>query len=179
MTYIDKSLAPGEQILARGKWPTIFWVGAWAALLVLGIIIVGVFIFLRAAIIMNTTRFAVTDRRVILKRGWLNIQTQELSVETVEGVQLVQTLWGRLFGYGRVMCTGTGDAVIVFPPMANPVEFRRAIETARGTAKEVHIAEEDHQRLEAETAPVEEVVADDEDHPRRRTRPRRFLGALG
>jgi uncharacterized membrane protein YdbT with pleckstrin-like domain len=140
MSYIDKSLAPGEQLLARGKWPVIFWVGAWAALIFLGIILVGIFLFLRSAIEMSTTQFAVTDRRVVLKRGWLNRHTQELAVESVEGVHLDQTIWQRLFGYGRIIVTGTGDARIVFPPMSDPVTFRRAIETARAHSKEVHIA---------------------------------------
>jgi uncharacterized membrane protein YdbT with pleckstrin-like domain len=56
--------------------------------LLLGVIIVGVFIFVRSWIIMATTDFAVTNRRVILKTGWLNRRTQELAVESVEGVIL-------------------------------------------------------------------------------------------
>lgn len=148
MRYIDESLAPGETILQRGVWPGVFWFGAWAALLLLGIILVGVFIFIRAAIIMKTTDFAVTNRRVILKRGWLNRRTQELAVESVEGVSLDQTIIQRLFGYGRVVVTGTGDAVIVFPPMADPVAFRRAIESARADASEVRLASDDREAIE-------------------------------
>jgi len=147
MRYIDQSLADGETILQRGKWPGIFWFGAWMALIFLGIIVVGIFIFIRAAIIMNTTDFAVTDRRVILKRGWLNRSTQELAVESVEGVSLEQSIIARIFGYGRIVVTGTGDAVIAFPPMANPVEFRRALETARARANEVHLGREDRAAL--------------------------------
>jgi hypothetical protein len=92
MRYIDESLAPGEVILQRGQWPKVFWIGAWAALLLLGIILVGIFLFLRSWIIMSTTDFAVTNRRVILKTGWLNRRTQELAVESVEGVILDQSL---------------------------------------------------------------------------------------
>lgn len=134
MSYVDKSLVPNEQLMARGSWPLAFWIGAWAALLVLGIAIVGVIIFLRAAIIMSTTEFAVTDTRLILKRGWLNVKTQSINLSSVEGVQMEQSIWGKLLGYGRVMVTGTGDARLTFPPMANPGAFRRAIESARGTA---------------------------------------------
>jgi hypothetical protein len=36
MRYIDESLADGETIIQRGKWPGIFWFGAWAALILLG-----------------------------------------------------------------------------------------------------------------------------------------------
>lgn len=149
MSYINKSLAPNEEILALGKWPALYWFGAWAALLVLGIAIVGIFIFLVAAIHMSTTQFAVTDRRVVLKRGWLNVRTAELAMESVEGVQVVQSIWGRLFGYGRIIVTGTGDARIVFPPMGRPIAFRRAIETARSSDHGVHLSESDKDELVA------------------------------
>lgn len=129
--YVDRSLAPNERILRRGRWPLIHWIGAWLILAVLGIAVVGVFIFLWAVVVMTTTEFAVTDQRVIYKRGWLNHNTAELSVESVEGVNLQQSIFGRIFGYGRILVTGTGDAHIMFPPMAEPVLFRRAIEEAR------------------------------------------------
>lgn len=131
MSYIDRSLAAGERVVCRGRWPLIHWLGAWAALIFLGIILIGVYIFIRAVVHMSVTEFAVTDRRIVLKRGLFNVHTKELATETIEGVQLVQSLWGQIFGFGRIVVTGTGDAQIVFPPMARPIEFRRAIETTR------------------------------------------------
>ncbi|MBN8607803.1 MAG: PH domain-containing protein [Caulobacterales bacterium] len=176
MRYIDESLAPGETILQRGQWPWIFWFGAWAALILLGIVIVGIIIFARAAIIMKTTDFAVTNRRVILKRGWLNRRTQELAVESVEGVSLDQSIIQRLFGYGRVVVTGTGDAVIVFPPMADPVAFRRAIEAARADASEVRLASQDREAIEraANDRPANDEIVEEE--PPRKRRRRSFIG---
>jgi len=176
MRYIDESLAPGETLLQRGRWPWICWFGAWAALILLGLVIVGVFIFVRAAIIMKTTDFAVTNRRVILKRGWLNRRTQELAVESVEGVSLDQSIIQRLFGYGRVIVTGTGDAVIVFPPMADPVAFRRAIEAAREEASEVRLASGDREAIEraANDRAIKDEIIEDEP-PRQRRRPS-FIG---
>jgi uncharacterized membrane protein YdbT with pleckstrin-like domain len=170
MSYIDKSLAPGEEIVFRGRWPMIYWVGAWAALILLGVIIVGVFIFAAGAIHMLVTQFAVTDRRVVLKRGWLNVHTYELATETVEGVQLVQSIWGRIFGYGRVVVTGTGDAQIVFPPMAHPIAFRRAIEATRHGNTQVHIAPDDINAI-GRAAAANDVAANDvaeEEPPRSR-----------
>jgi uncharacterized membrane protein YdbT with pleckstrin-like domain len=182
MRYIDESLAPGETIIARGKWPTIFWIGAWAALLLLGIILVGVFIFVGMAIKMMTTDFAVTNRRVILKTGWLNRRTNELAVESVEGVSLDQSIWARLFGFGRVIVTGTGEARIVFPPMAHPVDFRRAIESARADCGgEVHLAHDDRVAIERaahvseEPANANEPIVVEEERPRRRKLPS-FIG---
>ena len=158
MRYVDESLAEGETIIHRGKWPGIFWFGAWAALILLGVILVGIFIFVRSVIIMKTTDFAVTSRRVILKRGWLNRHTQELAVESIEGVSLDQSIIARIFGYGRVVVTGTGDAVIAFPPMAHPVAFRRAIEAARADCEaEVHLAPEDRKAIERAATPARAI----------------------
>lgn len=176
MRYIDESLAPGEQILLRGRWPGLFWFGAWTALVLLGVVIVGVFIFLRAVIIMNTTDFAVTNRRVILKRGWLNRRTQELAVESVEGVSLDQSLIARIFGYGRVVVTGTGDAVIVFPPMANPVGFRRAIEAARAEGSEVRLASDDRQAIDRAAANDSHADGEHVEEPQPPKRRRSFIG---
>lgn len=147
MTYLERSLAPGEEIVCEGRWPMIYWVMAWAALLLLGIFVVGVLIFARAAIHMSVTQFGVTSQRVVIKHGWLNVRTQEIATMSVEGVSVVQSFWGKLFGYGRIMVTGTGEAHLVFPPMANPVAFRRAIESARiaHDEHEVHLAEEDRE----------------------------------
>jgi uncharacterized membrane protein YdbT with pleckstrin-like domain len=184
MRYIDESLANGETIIQRGKWPGLFWFGAWAALFFLGIVIVGIFIFLSAVIKMKTTDFAVTSRRVILKTGWFSRSTQELAVESVESVSLDQSFIARIFGYGRVVVTGTGEARIVFPPMANPVAFRRSIEAARADCGgEVQLAREHRQAIvDVAEANQNEPVAEDDDEivveeaPVRRKRRASFIG---
>ena len=71
MSYVDKSLAEGEEIIMRGRWPLAYWVIAWVLLLGLGLFVVGVVLFLMMALHMLTTEFAVTNQRVALKRGWL------------------------------------------------------------------------------------------------------------
>jgi uncharacterized membrane protein YdbT with pleckstrin-like domain len=134
--YVDQSLGENERVVLRGRWPMVFWVGAWLALIFLGVIIVGVWIFLQSTITMLTTEFAVTDQRVVLKRGFINRDTRELAVRSVETVQLHQSVLGRLFNYGSLVVTGTGDSVIVFPPMSDPVSFRRAIESSRSSASD-------------------------------------------
>lgn len=164
----------------RGQWPTLDWIGAWAALLVLGIIIVGVFIFVGMAVKMKTTDFAVTNRRVILKRGWLNLQTQEVSTTSIETVEVAQSFLGRVFGYGNVRVTGTGESHIVFPPMKNPIAFRRAIEAARAHVGEVRLDERDREALAEAARPANDVeeVAEAEVPPRRPARRRGFIGLL-
>lgn len=177
--YVDKSLAADETILVRGRWPLAYWIGAWVQLLVLGIVIIGVVLFIAAVIRMKTTEFAVTDRRVILKRGWLTRTTEELAVESIEAVHLDQSVWGRLFRYGRLVVTGTGDARVRFPPMAEPIEFRRAIEDARAQAGELKLAAEEKEALVAVADAAKITVAEE---PTPRAAPKRrpaFVGLFG
>lgn len=119
---------------------------------------------------------------MILKEGWLNRRTHELAVESVEGVSLEQSIWARTFGYGRVIVTGTGEARIVFPAMAHPVDFRRAIESARADCGgEVHLARDDRAAIERaavaneDTANVNAPIV--EEKPRRRRKLPSFIGA--
>jgi uncharacterized membrane protein YdbT with pleckstrin-like domain len=138
MRYVEQSLDDEETILIVGRFPALYWAGAWLTLIILGPFLIGVYFFLRWAVHMSTTEFAVTDRRVILKRGLLNRSTQEIAIETVEGVQLEQSLLGRLFGYGRLDVSGAGDALVRFPNMTAPVTFRKAIDNGRVRSHVVH-----------------------------------------
>lgn len=136
--YIDKSLGGRETILVRGRFPTFHWVGAWATLILLGPLLIGVILFIGMAVHMTATKFAVTTERVVLKRGLFRRTTEELAVETIEGVAFEQSVLGRLFGYGRLIVRGAGQAQVVFPNMAHPIAFRRAIEAGRENARAVH-----------------------------------------
>lgn len=145
--YVEKSLAEGEEIVSQGTWPLAYWTFAWLlvgvsaiagflSLVYLGwLVAVALIWFALVAVHMSTTQFAVTNQRVALKRGWLTLHTQELAVSNIEEVRVEQTLIGRLFGFGRVIVTGTGEGVIAFPPMGHPIRFRQAIENARTRAR--------------------------------------------
>ncbi len=69
-----------------------------------------------------TTEIAVTDRRVILKHGFIRRATMEMNLAKVESIDVDQTLTGRLFNYGNVTIRGTGSS--------NSPHDRRAAETA-------------------------------------------------
>lgn len=146
-SYIDRTLARGETVAVYGRWPLIHWIIAYLWLVLLGVFVVGAVIYLHLVVKMMTTDFAVTNRRIVLKKGLIRRSTQELSIETIEGVRLHQSIWGRLFGYGRVMASGTGDAVIIFPPMAEPLAFRRAIEEQRAQGHTLNLSDADAVKL--------------------------------
>jgi uncharacterized membrane protein YdbT with pleckstrin-like domain len=130
MGYIKKALAEGEVVRFYGKPHWIIWVRAWAALIVLGVLLIGLIIFIRDLVFMTTTEVAITNRRLILKRGLVGRKTSELELTTVEAVKLDQDVMGRLFGWGRLEVHGTGDDVWLSPLIAAPVAFRKQLESA-------------------------------------------------
>lgn len=135
MSYIEKFLAPGERVRSEAQLSWILWLRAYAALIFLGIFIVGIFIFLQQTIFMFTTELAATDRRLILKRGLFVRNVMDIGLDNIESVAIHQDLWGRLFNYGRLTIHGTGEEAWATPIIASPSGFRRDIEAA--TAKEV------------------------------------------
>lgn len=130
MSYVQRTLADDETVRLTAHVHWIIWLRAWCALILLGIVIVGVVLFFRDLIFMMTTEVAITNRRLIKKTGWLNWKTSELELTSIEAVNLEQSFWGRLLGYGRLQIHGTGDDVWVSPLIAEPLRFRRELESA-------------------------------------------------
>ena len=131
MGYVDRSLALNEYVVARAYCHWINHLGAVAALFGLGIFLIGIWIFFAMMIRVWTTEIAVTTQRMIYKRGWLTLDTQEMALPNIEGVKVRQGLWGKALGFGHLRIEGTGVDAIVTPPIAQPVRFRRAIENAK------------------------------------------------
>ena len=93
--------------------------------------VMGLFMFANMMIIKATTEIAVTTDRLIYKRGLIARTVGELSIDRVEGVALIQGVFGRILGYGKVSIRGMGVGEVVLPPIEEPVEFRRAVNEAR------------------------------------------------
>ena len=83
--------------------------------------------------IKATTEIAITNNRLIYKRGLVARYVGEMSIDRIEGVNVLQGIIGRLLNYGRVMVRGMGVGEVILPPLQDPVSFRKAIEVARTT----------------------------------------------
>lgn len=154
MSYVSKSLGADESVIVIARFPWPYHLVAWTALITLGIIGVGVVIFILMLVHFKTTEAALTTRRVVYKRGLFTRRTMELGLSSIEQVELKQGFWGRIFGFGQIVVSGTGEGQIVTHPMADPLRFRRSITDARADAGEVRIASEDLSRLAARTRPL-------------------------
>src|SRR5690348_16122161 len=122
MSYVQKVLQPGEALIYRAK---LHWLIYGRAIILAGLavaavlagyyagqnfldagLIVGAFFLvlaalsaLLAAIKRATTELAVTDHRVIFKRGLVSRYTIEMARSKVESVDVVQSIGGRIFNY--------------------------------------------------------------------------------
>jgi len=78
-------------------------------------------------IVMRSTEFVITNRRVTTKTGIVKRNSLETLLEKVETVGVHQGLMGRLLGYGDVTVSGTGGSHEVFKTIAHPLELRRMV----------------------------------------------------
>jgi membrane protein YdbS with pleckstrin-like domain len=84
--------------------------------------------FLYAWFIRWITEFAVTDKRVIYKRGFIWRRTEEMNMDKVETVDVDQSILGRILGYGTIHVRGTGaGSGIVVRRIGSPIALRSAI----------------------------------------------------
>ena len=146
MGYVEDQLLPGERVKYRAHLhklifilPVLFAllaiVGAvltftaansvWGAL---ALLVLGAIPVLIALIKYTSSEFAVTDKRVIIKVGFIKRRTLETMLGKVEGIGVEQGVLGRLFGFGTMTVTGTGGTKEPFPNIARPLEFRRQVQ---------------------------------------------------
>ena len=106
-----------------------------------------------------TTVIAVTSTRLIFKTGVVSRTSHDISIEKIEEVNLHQSLWGRLLGYGHLVVGGEGIGLIELPPIGNPVVFLRDLESAASDRRKRTVKRQLH--------PVEVEPVDDKPLNRR------------
>lgn len=126
--YVQYSEIPPLSYYVQAMWELHPYVRLGAfCLMLFGFFQCGLMFAVRA-----TTEIAITDRRLIIKRGIIARQVDEMSIDRIEGVVVQQGIMGRIFGYGRVIVRGMGIGAIVLPSMLdNPIALRQAIDKAR------------------------------------------------
>ena len=130
MPYIEESLSSGEKLESRFKLHWFAWVPMYLWLL-LGLVTFGLtwFVAIYEFLKLRGTEQAVTNKRVIMKRGIISRQTEEMKVTSIETVEINQNLWGRIFGFGTIKVTGKGASDVVFRRVDDPMAVKRQIES--------------------------------------------------
>ena len=93
--------------------------------------IFGLVRFAQMMVVKATTEIAITNSRLVYKRGLVARHVGEISIDRIEGVNVLQPVLGRLLNYGRIMVRGMGVGEVLLPSIEDPIAFRRAIEEAK------------------------------------------------
>lgn len=83
-------------------------------------------------LVLRSHEYVLTNRRVIQQTGLLSKRSVDSQLDKVNNVEHVQTLWGRLLGYGDVLVdTASETGTTRFARISRPLDFKRAILEAR------------------------------------------------
>ena len=152
MGYIENNLLPNEKVLLKANIHSAIFLSAVVELFVATIFFVvavnsnpvddfgwvwwlfalvslvhAVVLGIKALIVVMTTEFGVTNRRIIAKKGFIRRHTLEMLLLQVESVSVEQSLIGRLMNFGIVRVIGTGGTKESFRAIVDPLKVRRVI----------------------------------------------------
>ena len=113
--YVRTNLINGEHIEFETTYHWIIFISLRAFLS----------LFLSPLINRWTDEFAITNKRVIIKTGLIRRKTVELNLSKIESVNVVQSVLGRILGYGSIQIIGTGGTREIFPNIKKPLMFRK------------------------------------------------------
>lgn len=151
MGYVDANLMTSESVVYRTRLHKIlfFWPGLFAVVLAaIGFwlltqhqfqlsnvphmaalcFILALLVVLPTYIKYVSSEFAVTNKRVIMKVGFIRRQTVETLLQKIEAIEVQQTILGRIFNYGTISVVGTGGTIESIQMISHPLAFRRAVQ---------------------------------------------------
>jgi len=151
MGYVEKHLMNGENIVYRARLhyfvfllpvaiavsglilALLIWRfsenGPAAAIVAASFLIVSLLLAVPRFIRYRTSEFAITNKRVVVKVGLVHRHTLELVLAKLETIGVDQSVPGRIFNYGTIVVTGTGGTQEAFREIANPIEFRKHVQS--------------------------------------------------
>jgi len=142
MTYITENLIPGEKVVFVTRLhPIVFLTPSILSFLALAFMIpshvrgLGQILAPIAAVVwvMQIARyfrseFGVTSRRVLIKTGFLTVDSHEILLAKVEGIAVHQGILARALGCGSIVITGTGGTAQRLDAIDAPFEFRKEVQ---------------------------------------------------
>ena len=142
MGYIQNNLQAGEEVKYRADihWyifvcpAVLLLLGAFLSsaptglLYYIGLILflLGVIQLVKRILFKMGAEYIVTNKKVVLKSGFLSRDALELVLNKCEGLRINQSAIGRIFVFGAIVVT-TGGATNTFKFIANPMKFRNEI----------------------------------------------------
>lgn len=77
-----------------------------------------------AAIRYLATELVIKNKRVIAKFGPITRSTIEINIHKIEGVQVKQEIFGRIFSFGAIIVYVAGNPQVLIAGASNSLQFR-------------------------------------------------------
>ena len=141
--YIEKNLLSNESLSYQTKrhWiifilplffsiAAVFFLMQKDLLILLGYLlsIVSVVLWLNALTTYITSEFGVTNKRVLVKVGFIQRKSWETLLQKVAGIEVNQSILGRMLGFGTIIVISTGGAKDKFDGINNPLLLRKKVQ---------------------------------------------------
>ena len=131
MKFIKSTLPENETIEMEISFHWTHTLIAWLYLVFLGWLLVGIYLFVSMYIEKWMTERALTNRRLVIKRGLIRRQTEEISFNRIEEVNLNQSILQRILGSGDIRVTGTGSGEVIMKNIDTPLSVQKKINEVR------------------------------------------------
>ena len=146
MSYVEKTLLTGEQVLHRSHLHWKLFIGPAVLTLLLVVLVATTFgtdpthvvawisllaaaaAWISAWVKRSSSEFVVTNKRVLIKMGVVSTTSLEILHQKIEAIVVNQGLLGKMLGYGTVAVRGTGGSQESFANIQDPLGFRRAVQ---------------------------------------------------
>jgi uncharacterized membrane protein YdbT with pleckstrin-like domain len=116
--YVTKNLIKDEHVVYETRYHWIIFIS-----------LLGLFtLFIAPAIQRWLAEFVITNRRIVIKTGFIARRTVEMNLSKIESVNVNQSVFGRIFGYGSITIIGTGGTRETFDNISKPLNFRKAFQ---------------------------------------------------
>lgn len=121
MGYIEKTLGNDEKVFKKFSIHPLIYIQyilfIWLIFPIIGLIK------------LLFVEYALTNKRVVVKTGVISRNTEEMRLSKAETVEVKQGILGRIFGYGKVVITGTGTSNVVFNYVSKPLQVKKDIDS--------------------------------------------------
>ena len=131
MKFIKSTLPENETIEMEISFHWTHALIAWLYLVFLGWLLVGIYLFVSMYVEKWMTERALTNRRLVIKRGLIRRQTEEISFNRIEEVNLNQSILQRILGSGDIRVTGTGSGEVNMKNIDAPLSVQKKINEVR------------------------------------------------
>lgn len=140
MSYLNKTLLPDEKIICRSRphWIVVF--RSWTILLLIAAFLLikgrstlfvisffsllGLVICLSRLIVYFFSEFGITNKRVVIKLGFIGRVAFENSLDQIEEMAINQSIMGRILDYGSIRIRSVSGANELFSAVRHPFRFR-------------------------------------------------------